>query len=252
MLATLSIDREDGVGQAAGDGRTKAAVRPLEDDGKNTIASQLVHRLREAIVSGQLEAGAKINLDRARQNFNVSLSPLREALARLIADGLVEFEDNRGYRVTALSLANLEEITSLRVEMETFALREAMRVGDVEWEGNVMRSLHRLNRAERDPARPETLENWEAAHRDFHLTLISGCRMPLLLNFCGILLNLNDRYRRAFLTRTSGDRNVAAEHSEIGQGAVARDIDYACAKLGDHIRRTGANLVRHLAEKGIA
>ncbi|WP_279478669.1 GntR family transcriptional regulator [Aureimonas sp. SK2] len=222
------------------------------DDGKNTIASQLVHRLREAIVSGQLEAGAKINLDRARQNFNVSLSPLREALARLIADGLVEFEDNRGYRVTPLSLANLEEITSLRVEMESFALREAMRVGDVEWEGNVMRALHRLNRAERDPARPETLETWEAAHRDFHLTLISGCRHPLLLNFCGILLNLNDRYRRTFLTRTSGDRNVAAEHSEIGQGAVARDVDYACAKLADHIRRTGANLVRHLAEKGIA
>jgi DNA-binding GntR family transcriptional regulator len=56
------------------------------DDGKNTIASQLVSRLREAIVSGQLEAGTKIDLDNARKRFQVSLSPLREALARLISD----------------------------------------------------------------------------------------------------------------------------------------------------------------------
>lgn len=223
----------------------------LIDDGRNTIASQLVERLREAIVSGALQAGSKINLAKASANFAVSLSPLREALARLISDGLVEFEDNRGYRVAPVSLANLEEITSLREEFETYALREAMRVGDIEWEGNVMRALHRLSRTERDAARPETLEQWEAAHRAFHLTLIAGCGKPLLLSFCSVMLSLNDRYRRSFLSRTSGDRNVGAEHSEIAQGAVARDADYACAKLREHIHRTGTNLRRHLAEKGI-
>lgn len=221
------------------------------DDGKNTIASQLVSRLREAIISGQLEAGSKINLDRAKQSFNVSLSPLREALARLISDGLVEFEDNRGYRVSPVSLSNLEEITSLREELETHALRESMRVGDVEWEGNVMRALHRLSRTERDASKPETLEQWETVHREFHLTLISGCRKPLLLSFCKTMLNLNDRYRRTFLTRTSGDRNVSVEHSEIAQGTVARDMDYACDRLREHIHRTGTNLRKHLAEKGI-
>jgi len=235
-------------------GNDAEAVTPpaFLDDGKNTIASQLVSQLREAIISGQLEAGSKINLDRAKQNFNVSLSPLREALARLISDGLVEFEDNRGYRVSPVSLSNLEEITSLREEFETYALRESMRVGDVEWEGNIMRSLHRLNRTERDASKPETLEQWEAVHREFHLTLISGCRKPLLLSFCKTMLNLNDRYRRTFLTRTSGDRNVSVEHSEIAQGTVARDIDYACGRLREHIHRTGTNLRRHLAEKGIA
>ena len=73
------------------------------------MATQLLDRLREAIISGQLEAGSKINLSKARESFEVSLSPLREALARLIADGLVEFEDNRGYRVAPVSLSNLEE-----------------------------------------------------------------------------------------------------------------------------------------------
>ncbi|AZO48796.1 MAG: FCD domain-containing protein [Mesorhizobium sp.] len=220
------------------------------DDGKNTIGSQLASRLREAIISGELQAGSKINLDKARKTFNVSLSPLREGLARLISDGLVEFEDNRGYRVSSISLANLEEITVLREELEVFALRESMRIGDVEWEGNVMRALHRLNRTERDAARPETLERWEEFHREFHLTLISGCGKPILLHFCSLLLNLNDRYRRVFLTRTSGDRNVSQEHSEIAQGAVARDLDYACDMLRQHIHRTGTNLRNHLATKG--
>jgi DNA-binding GntR family transcriptional regulator len=221
------------------------------DDGKNTIASQLVDRLREAIVSGQLEAGAKINLEKARSVFQVSLSPLREALARLISDGLVTFEDNRGYRVAPMSLADLEEITSLRLEFELYALREAIRLGDSAWEGNVVRALHRLNKEERDAERPETLEAWEQVHRQFHLTLISGCGKPHLMNFCSVLLNLNDRYRRTFLRATSGDRNVAFEHSEIAHAAVARDTDYASRKLHDHIRRTGGNLLTHIAAKGV-
>lgn len=226
-----------------------AAETPFIDDGKNTIASQLVARLREAIVSGRLEAGSKINLERTRENFEVSLSPLREALARLISEGLVIFEDNRGYQVAPVSLANLEEITRLREEYETFALREAMTIGTLDWEGDIMRALHRLNRVTRDAAHPETLEQWERHHREFHLTLISGCRMPLHLSFCRVLLNLNDRYRRTFLRATSGDRNVSAEHSDIAAATVSRDIDYACTRLREHLHRTGANLREHLADK---
>ena len=169
-------------------------------------------------------------------------------MARLISDGLVEFQDNRGYRVAPVSLANLDEITRLREEFETLALRQAMAVGDVDWEGDVMRALHRLNRTVRDSTSPDTLERWEANHREFHLTLLSGCKMPLLLNFCSILMSLNDRYRRTFLKATSGDRNVGVEHSEIAQGAVVRDAEFACAQLRKHIHRTGTNLRNYLTD----
>lgn len=213
---------------------------------KNTIASQLVERLREAIISGLLEAGAKINLERTRETFDVSLSPLREALARLIPEGLVLFEDNRGYQVAPVSLAGLEEITALREEFETFALRQAITSGDIDWEGDVMRALHRLNRAERDAARTQTREAWERLHRDFHLTLISGSRMPLLTGFCRVLLNLSDRYRRIFLAGAAEGRDVSAEHSEIAAATVARDADFACQRLREHLQRTGADLRGHL------
>ena len=115
--------------------------------------------LREAIISGQLEAGSKINLDRAKQSFNVSLSPLREALARLISDGLVEFEDNRGYRVVARFAVEsrrghqfargIRNLCAARIHA-----RRRCRMGRQRHA-----CLHRLNRTERDAARPETLNN---------------------------------------------------------------------------------------------
>lgn len=227
----------------------REAQTALLDDKKNTIASQLVGRLREAILSGDMEPGSKINLERIRETFDVSLSPLREALARLITDGLVEFEDNRGYRVSPVSLDNLAEITQLRSEFETLALRNAMTVGDLNWEANVMRALHRLNRTVRDSARPESFEEWEAAHSDYHSALISGCKMPMLINYCRQLNNLNDRYRRIFLQTRPGDRNVGHEHSEIATATVSRDIEFATTRLREHILRTGTNLHRHLTEK---
>jgi DNA-binding GntR family transcriptional regulator len=220
----------------------------LIDDKINTMSTQLVHRLREEIISGALRPGSKINLATVREHFGVSLSPLREALARLISDGLAEFEDNRGYHVAPVSLANLAEVTQLRTEFECSALRHAMTVGDVEWEADVMRNLYRLNRITRDPAQSETLAQWEVAHAEFHMTLIAGCNMPLLQNTCRVLHNLNDRYRRIFVRTAGGDRNVAAEHAEIATRAVRRDIEPACDSLREHIQRTGTNLYNYLSQ----
>ena len=218
------------------------------DNQKDTLSSQLVDRLREEIISGKLVPGTKINLARVREQFDISLSPLREALARLIADGLVEFQDNRGYWVSPVSIENLCEIIQLRVHFESYALRLAIETADVMWEADLMAALHRLNFAERQAPELETIEIWEKLHREFHTTLISGCKMPTLVAFCRQLLNLNDRYRRVFLLRTSGDRFVNTEHSEIVESVVNHDATTACAKLAQHLKRTGANLKAHLQQ----
>lgn len=234
---------------APGKAGRPATFDALQDDGKHTKASQISTTLRDAIIDGYLEQGSKINLHRVRKEFGVSLTPLREALARLIPDGLVRFEDNRGYSVTPMSEDNLREVTQLRVEFETFALAEACRRGDESWRPDVIASLHRLNKCKRDASKPETLAEWEILHQDFHLALISGCGMTLLTEFCKKLMNLNDRYRRAFLNATSGDPRVAQEHNEIAAAAVSGDADYACQLLREHIQRTGQNLHQHLLER---
>jgi DNA-binding GntR family transcriptional regulator len=168
-------------------------------------------------------------------------------ILKLLPDGLVELEDLRGYRVAPVFTSNLAEMTRLRVEFESLALQHSIEQGNLEWESGVMRSLYRLNRIERDPDCPESLEAWEEAHNDFHRQLIQGCGMPLLLRFCSVLQNLNDRYRRLFLATNPGDRDVRSEHIAIAEAAVARRSSEAHTALRYHIDWTGTNLKTGLA-----
>lgn len=206
---------------------------------KETISSRISGMLREQILKGELAPGSKVNLDRLREQHDVSISPLREAVSRLVADGLVEFEDQRGYRVVPVSRENLAEVIMLRSELEVMALRQSIAHGDLEWESNVIRALHRLTHTSRDN---DGLDAWEAAHTGFHTALVSGCAMPLLITFCTMLNNMSDRYRRLLPRSDAEDRNVAAEHEAIAMAATARDADEACDALKRHILKTGEGL----------
>ncbi len=72
--------------------------------------------------------------------------------------------------------------------------------------------------------------------------------MPILLRFCGNLLDMNDRYRRIYLDFWNGQERVAEEHRAIAEAAVTRQADAACDLLRTHIQRTGRNLRRILSE----
>jgi GntR family transcriptional regulator, carbon starvation induced regulator len=240
------------------------------EGGAATRASSVSLRLRTLITTGQIRPGERLRLDELRARFGVSLSPLREALSRLATEGFVVMEEQRGYRVAPISDGNLREVTRLRAELETLALREAIRLGDDAWEAEIVASLYRLNKLERAPstrapaAAPRTasahvptlgraasahVPEWEIAHRIFHRQLLSACAMPLLMQFCTTLHDLNDRYRRLFLERNPIDRNVSDEHAAIADATLARDAELACRRLRQHIERTGANVLRALNEQ---
>lgn len=207
-----------------------------------TLSSSLVRRLRDCILRGELLPGSKLNLERLRTAFGVSLSPLREALCRLENDGLVALIDQRGYRVTPVSAGNLTEIIRLRVELEGLAVKEAIQHGDVAWEGRVLATLHQLSRCKRGSRSAEEQEAWEIAHRAFHGELISACQMPLLRQFCATLHDQSDRYRRIFLKKHQPDRDVPAEHAAIAHAMIERRTRDAVRILREHIERTGRNI----------
>lgn len=220
---------------------------------KETLSSRISATLRQAILRGELAPGARINLDRLRERHDISISPLREAVARLVADGLVTFEDQRGYRVAPVSMANLDEVTELRAECEVIALRASIGRGDLDWESDVMRALHLLGRAAAGPEGgegPQPDEAWEAAHGDFHRTLIRGCAMPVLLGFCSVLHNMTERYHRLYPPASPPGRAALAEHEAIALAAIARDAEPACAALRAHVLGAGAELKRRLAVAG--
>ncbi len=215
--------------------------------GKATIAGRIEARLRHDILHGVLAPGARLNLDTVRARMDVGLSPLREAVTRLVADGLVEVAAQRGYTVTPISIANLDEVCALRLELEPYALRRSIANGGLDWESAVMGALHRLNRTDRVPGNTASLAEWEAANNAFHLALIGRCDMPLLLKIHHSLVGMNDRYRHIYLKAVAIQREVIDEHVAIADAAVARRADQAAARLAAHIERSTANLRRLIA-----
>lgn len=218
----------------------------FERETGGTLASSLTAQLREAILEGRMAPGSKLNLDELRSLFGVSLSPLREALSRLGAEGFVTAEEQRGYRVAPVSPANCREVIRLRCEFEVLALSESIRKGDNAWEARVVGAYHVLGKFDNSRERLQNVEEWERLHRLFHHTLASACDMPLLLHFCGSLHDMFDRYRRLFLANRPLDKDVPAEHKAMMQAALDRDAKKATAILRQHIERVGANVLHYV------
>lgn len=228
----------------------------MEDDGQrreeasgNTLANSLAARLRSAIMRGDIAPGERLHLSELKSLFGTSFSPLREALTRLAAEGFVVAEGQRGFHVAPVSGENLEELIRLRCMAEVTALRESIRLGDDRWEEQLVAAHYRLSKLDPDRTNAESEHAWEAAHRAYHMALVSACRMPLLLKFCSTLHDLSDRYRRLFLQTAPHDRRVPGDHRQMLDVALSRDAERACEILENHIRRTGMNVQKALVQQ---
>lgn len=204
--------------------------------------------MRADILAGRHAPGAKLRLEDLRAEFGVSWSPIREALSRLVAEGLIQTDGQRGYRIAPVSKAALAEVLRLRAMLESMALRESIEKGDDAWEAELLSAHHRLAKLEDSRWEEASAQEWERWHRTFHDALISACQSPILLQFCAQLHDLNDRYRRLFLSANKLDRDVAGEHRALVQATLARDAVKACKLLERHIERTGNNLLRTMRE----
>src|SRR5688500_18268706 len=89
-----------------------------------TLRSSAARRLRLEILSGQLDPETLYPIAEVAKRLGVSITPVREALLELAADGLVEIQRNRGFRITHTSDKDLDDIVDLRVVLENYALEK--------------------------------------------------------------------------------------------------------------------------------
>ncbi len=111
-------------------------------------------RLRQEIICGNLAPSTRLRIDLLRQTYGFGASALREALSRLVSDGLAEAEAQRGYWVTPISREELNDITMARRSVEVEALRQAIRFGTLEWESGIVAASHSLERVETSMVKP--------------------------------------------------------------------------------------------------
>ena len=210
----------------------------------STQASSVYDRLQTDILTGKLKPGVKLRLKDLIEQYDTGNSPLREALNRLSANGMVVREENRGFRVPPASNDELMELTRTRCWLEEIALRESIANGDSDWEERIVLSFHWLARAARTgDATQHTSPEWEDHHRQFHLALISACDSKILIGFCTELHQRSFRYRNLAEVVEYRDRHELEEHEELQNAVLSRDADKAVELLKKHYTVTSEILI---------
>ncbi|MEQ3551417.1 GntR family transcriptional regulator [Pseudonocardia nematodicida] len=220
---------------------------------KPTRVQEVYDRIRASLLNGELEPGSKLKIGDFTARYGVSLSVVREAVTRLAGEGLVEATPQRGFAVATLTVDALQDLTRARVLIETLALSESIKFGDLAWESAVLATHHTLAGTRMTTADGHVAPDFTVAHRTFHNALLAGCGSARLEGIATGLRDCAELYRHwSQEFAHEADRDIAAEHRAIAELTVARDEAGATRALREHIERTTAALVRYVERTGPA
>jgi DNA-binding GntR family transcriptional regulator len=208
-----------------------------------SIADQVYGVLEGRIVNGELEAGSRLHQENISEELGVSRTPVREALARLAADGLVELFPNRGARVADVALEDMRTAYEARLAVEPVAARYAA-------ERRTQKQLEEMKAAIGDQRKTRDPRATYAAIRRFHLAVVDGAGNPLLSRFAGTLwtgrIAIHVFLRQA--DRAVLDADVE-EHEEILAAIENGDGKLAERLVHDHIAVSLERLLSIRAEQ---
>ncbi|MEU7876547.1 GntR family transcriptional regulator [Dactylosporangium sp. NPDC049140] len=188
--------------------------------------------LRAGVLRGEYAPRQALKPQELANEHGVSLAVVREALLRLVGEGLAERLPNRGFAVPATGDERWQRIAEARALIEPATLRLAIERGDLEWEARVRAAHHRLAGTPVDD-----LDTWSEAHRLFHRVLLEGCANDALLETFDRLWTASELARR-WSARAAPGRDHATEHRAIEEAALARAADRAAELLRIHVSRT--------------
>ena len=212
------------------------------------LAERAYRRLRQAIVRCEVEPGQRLRVDELSKQYEVSSSPLREALSRLAEQGLVQAFENRGFHVAPLTVQGIADLTRVRLLVECEALRDAMANGSDQWESELVAAAHGLSLIEqRLGDGPLVLqEAWSQRHREFHMAIYAGGTSPMLLGLVSALFDNAERFRQYSARHRKVQRKKNSEHQRLMSAVLSRDEPKALGLLRQHISSTERNVTESL------
>jgi DNA-binding GntR family transcriptional regulator len=196
------------------------------------MAEAALERLREAIILGELTPGTPLRLEDLARSLGMSISPIREAVRQLEALGLAEHVPHHGAKVTGLDVEELRELFSVRLALETLAVRRAAELFESADDAAARAHLDAFDAARRGADGRAAVH----AHTAFHFSLYEAARSPWLLRLIRPAWDSCERYRPVLL----GARGALQERhrqldAELLDACSAHDADRAAAALRDHL-----------------
>lgn len=203
---------------------------------KNT--SGLYEALKTDILMGHFAPGSKLKIEMLKERYNAGVNVIRESLARLATEDLVDSEDQKGFRVAQTSLARLSDLTRLRILLETDGVKHSMKYGGIDWESNLVAAHQKLAYVEEKMSDDQQAHHqmWQQCDWEFHQALIADCGSQLHRLYHQRLF---DQFRQYVIVdlQTNGFRgtDIIDEHKAIVDAALARDYERCAQALKDHL-----------------
>ena len=207
------------------------------------LSDQLVDIVRERVLSGSVPPTAAIKQDLLANELGISKIPLREALARLEQEGLLQSQANRGFFVRPLTRQEAQEVFDLRIRLEPDIMALGARNAD-----EAAREAAQKVHASLNQVTDEHGEGVGAFNRKFHLALLEPSNRPLTVNILKRLHILSERYVRKHLEPLGRDERANAEHQEMLEVWLARDEDGIRRLTKAHTRNTLSDLRQQLED----
>jgi DNA-binding GntR family transcriptional regulator len=215
----------------AGKVRALQQKQRLNVRGMRTVAANAFHILHEAVLNGRFEPGERLRIEELAEEFEISPTPIREALQRLEAAGLVEKIPHCGARVATVSLDDLKDIYDARLLLEPYAIGKAAERFTEQVEATARAHLAGLKAAAKRKDYAEACKMNTA----FHFTLYSASGSPWLLRLITPLWDSSRRYRLKF---GWGFPYRVSEHERMLQACGAHDSQLAALELYKHLAGT--------------
>ncbi len=223
-----------------------ATVRPAlgAARARRTIADLAADALRDRILRGDLAEGAPVRQDAMAAELGMSRIPVREALRRLEAEGLVELSPHCGAVVSSLSLEEITELFDLRALIEGALLRRSVPRLSAKVLGLAGEVLTQYERAFRE----RRIQHWADLNWRFHSILLAPAGRNRTLAMVQTLHHQSERYMRMQLTLTRGESRAHLEHRAILAAARNGDGPGAARLTASHVRHAGRDLVAFLRQ----
>ena len=201
----------------------------------------IYHTLKKRLISNAFQHGAKLRAEVLREEFGCSASTVREVLFRLSTVGLVDFQEQRGFRVPERSAEKLIELTHMRVLLEGEGTVLSIRKGGVAWEARLTAAHYKLSHIEKrihaqdDPS--ALIDIWFSSENEFHQTLISACGSETLKQMHG---RIYAQFRQQLMV---ADRRFdfisenIQHHASILDAAMSGDEELTRGRIHNHLAR---------------
>jgi DNA-binding GntR family transcriptional regulator len=213
-----------------------------ENNGDPQVGT-LAQQLSELVLSGELAPGVKLDEQVLAQRFQVSRTPVREALRQLASTGLIELRPNRGAFVATVTLEQLEEMFVAMAELEaTCARLAAMSMTPIE-----RRGLQRLHEHMGELARRGQTAEFVEANDRFHGLVYAGAHNSVLAEMTAALRRRLAQYRRAQFRHAGRLARSHAEHDEVVKAVISGDPAGAHARMLHHVGLVEASFEKLLS-----